>query len=509
MRRLVLNTALNFIAFGTSGLIGLALAPVIVAGWGLQGYGLVVLARMLFPSGLFGVFDLGIGDAVTRHVAAARAGADAAGIGRLAGTAAAATLVVSLAVGAGVFASSDWLARTVLAAPEPVRTDLAAIVALTGLAMPLLFLGAVAEGVFKGFERYAPVRLAEIAAAAGFAIGTLWLARDGAALRALLALQLAVQVARAALVLMLAAAAALPHHRWRHFALDRGALDALWRYGRPGISARVAGLGLIYGPPLLLARLAGPAEAGVYDAIMRLPRFAKIALGLVNGALLPTATRLDAASRAEGLRAILDHGTRLSLGLFGPVLLAGAVLAQPILALWLGPALATWWPWLALGMLWAFVLHTVGTASAVAGTRAELVAANARWSWMQLVICIGVGAALAPRLGAAAFVVSTTLAALLTLGAMVRAYYGGFAVDPGVYRRSVVAVTIAFLPAGALLILAVAAGMIQSPPALLLAAAAACAASWLAIAAFGLRPADRAWALRALQSLRRAPRLAP
>jgi O-antigen/teichoic acid export membrane protein len=501
VRRLVLNTALNFAAFGATGLIGLALVPVLIGGLGLEGYGLVMLARTLFPSGLFGLFDLGLADAVTRHVAAARASGDAPRVGRTLGTALAAALAVAIPLALAVHAGAGWIAAAVFSVPAARAGAFADALRWTAWALPLLFVGAVVEGAWRGFERYAAIRAAEVAAAAAFAAGALALLARGAGLEAILALQVGVQAARAAALVALGAALALPGRRWRHLAASRGALDEIWGFARLGVARRVAGVGLVYGPPILLAHLAGPAAAGIYDAIMRLPRFAKVALGLANGALLPTATRIDAAEREAALAALLDHGTRLGLAALGPPLLVGAVLAEPILRLWLGPALAGWWPWLALAMLWAFVLHAGGTANGVAGARRELLAGVARFDYLELAIVIGLGLALASRLGPAAFLLSTALAPLAAFLAWLPRVNAAFGVRRNAHLASLAAVTIAFLPAGAILILLVAMRVIETPLALVAAAAAGCALGWGGVALLGLRDDDRRWARRALASL--------
>lgn len=51
MRTLVRNTVINIASFGLVGAGGLLLVPVIVAHYGLEAYGLIVLARLLLPTG--------------------------------------------------------------------------------------------------------------------------------------------------------------------------------------------------------------------------------------------------------------------------------------------------------------------------------------------------------------------------------------------------------------------------------------------------------------------------
>src|SRR5690606_28615628 len=55
---------------------------VLVRGYGLDGYGLIVLARLLLPSGVLGLLEAGFPEVTARAVAAGRALGDLTQIGR-------------------------------------------------------------------------------------------------------------------------------------------------------------------------------------------------------------------------------------------------------------------------------------------------------------------------------------------------------------------------------------------------------------------------------------------
>src|SRR5438128_4573624 len=66
------NIIITGIAYSVISLVGLILAPFLIATYGLAGYGQILLARLFQPSSSFAFLDLGIADNVTRAVAAAR-----------------------------------------------------------------------------------------------------------------------------------------------------------------------------------------------------------------------------------------------------------------------------------------------------------------------------------------------------------------------------------------------------------------------------------------------------
>jgi hypothetical protein len=127
------------------------LAPFLIGLYGLAGYGQILLARILLPTAVFGMLDLGLGETTTRVVAAANHGEgwdDAAGV---------LVLLCAVAVGIGVvlggafFAAADFLTYY-LSISSDQAAGFSRVPRLTGALLPILFLSLVAEGALKGLE---------------------------------------------------------------------------------------------------------------------------------------------------------------------------------------------------------------------------------------------------------------------------------------------------------------------------------------------------------------------
>ena len=73
MGSLARNTYYNISAFGINTILSLVAVTVLVRGYGLDGYGLIILARLLLPSGMLGLLEAGFPEVTARTVAAARA----------------------------------------------------------------------------------------------------------------------------------------------------------------------------------------------------------------------------------------------------------------------------------------------------------------------------------------------------------------------------------------------------------------------------------------------------
>src|SRR5258708_37139969 len=72
IKRLIQNTVISVAAFGAAALLGLIVIPVIIRTWGVTEFGLIVITRLLLPSGMTAVLDLGLSEVATQAVARAR-----------------------------------------------------------------------------------------------------------------------------------------------------------------------------------------------------------------------------------------------------------------------------------------------------------------------------------------------------------------------------------------------------------------------------------------------------
>src|ERR1700730_12269768 len=72
IKRLIQNTIVSTVAFGAAAILGLIVIPVIIRTWGVAEFGLIVITRLLLPTGMAAVLDLGLSEVATQVVARAR-----------------------------------------------------------------------------------------------------------------------------------------------------------------------------------------------------------------------------------------------------------------------------------------------------------------------------------------------------------------------------------------------------------------------------------------------------
>lgn len=350
---LIRNIGITAVAYTIISGIGLLLAPILIALYGLGGYGQILLARMFLPTAVFGMLDLGIGETTTRAVAAANHGTgweEAAGVLSL--LCALATMV-GLALGGALFVGADLLTRWLSISAEQSE-GFSSVLMLTGALLPILFLSLVAEGVLKGLERFKVLRACEIASALTYCALSLVFGFTGfgpnwIAIALIAGLLLRFMMASGAAIVLLRAKG-VRFRRWS-VAVRRD----LIRWSQVMLASKVLGtLQAQVGSPII-GFLLGPVAVGAYDAVIRLPRFAKSLFSLISTTVLPAATGLRARSDDVGTGELATYGILGSLAVATPAAVFGAVYSEPLLRHWIGPEVADFWVWQSMTFLIALL----------------------------------------------------------------------------------------------------------------------------------------------------------
>ena len=168
--RLLSGVAWNAAGRGLPLLLALVLTPVLLGQLGLERWGLFTLALAMV--GVFGVFDLGVGQALTRALAerigAERIGPERIGAGReedgaaLVGSALAALLAISAVVAIALWFSMPALVRSVLNVPPDLAAEAIAGLRVLAAAAPLVVINAALWGVLAAFQRFRAANLVNI-----------------------------------------------------------------------------------------------------------------------------------------------------------------------------------------------------------------------------------------------------------------------------------------------------------------------------------------------------------
>lgn len=325
----------NLAGQGLPLLVAVFAIPLLIRDLGLDRFGVLALAWMLV--GYFGLFDLGIGRAVTQFVARALGERRDAEIPLIVSTALGALAVLGVLGAFVLWLATPWVVTTALRIPPPLQPETASALTVLALTLPLLLLTAALRALLEAYRSFALANVIRIP------LG-IWT----------FAAPLAVAVFSPRLdhlVMALAAGrvAALAAHVWACRMVAREAfgaprfaaqtLRALLAYGGWITVSNVISPLMVYADRLLIGAILGTAAVALYvtpfEVVVRL----SLVPDALCGALFPALTTalVENSKRAAEL---FDRAAKAILLLVFPLCLTMASFAREGLAFWIDPAFA-------------------------------------------------------------------------------------------------------------------------------------------------------------------------
>jgi O-antigen/teichoic acid export membrane protein len=478
IKRLIQNTIISTIAFGAAAILGLIVIPVIIRTWGVTEFGLIVITRLLLPSGMMAVLDLGLSEVATQVVARAREHRDWNLVGRQLSFLTVLSILLALALSVAIWFGTPYL--VVLMKVDAAHAGkFSEILHYTALANLLLVPALVWEGTVKGFERYNLLRFSEFISTLAYVALTIWASRASAPFEIVAYIFLVTLVLRA-LAVLVATITALT---------KKGARLAAWTteirrelLHRCLLLLQGKLIGGITGPiqPFVAGLLFGPTAVGTYDALVRLSRVSKIVVGLLTSALLPVASRLDERGSSTIFQRLGELGLILLPMFTLPPLVAAAILSPEILQMWIGPLLAPYALWMGLSFLIPICTQYLVIGNVIFLTRTEI---QARLNWLlslQLLIWAVVTAATLNMFAERALILGQVVGSLAVLPWQIETLRRALELDRGGFAKAV-GTQIAILTIGSILLWILTSYIrVDSLIELALVAGSFCLTSWVA-----------------------------
>lgn len=336
-RRVLINTASTGAANAWAMVVTLVALPVLLGGLGPAAFGTwVLLSTFSAVNGWLSLADLGVATATTRAVAESASHEDRRAIATRVGS----SLALFLALGLVCALAMATVGRVVLPAlfdtPARLVDDLEfAIVAFAVQLVPDLLLGA-ANSALEGLQRVDLSRAADALRRTAVAAATCLAALGGGGLRGVALASLVVS-ALASIVALVLLWVHLPDRRLR---FDRGEARSLLAYGKTVAVLRPFGVIQRTMDRLIVGAILGPAPVAFVEIATQIQNGADAVLSASSYAVIPSASWLRARDDVHTLRELLLTGTKYSLLVTLPFVTAPAILAGPLVRLWVGPAYA-------------------------------------------------------------------------------------------------------------------------------------------------------------------------
>jgi O-antigen/teichoic acid export membrane protein len=307
-------------------LVGVAVMPRLVAGLGVQRFGVLTLAWSLF--GYFGLLDLGLGRALTVLASGKLSNGRDGEVGMLVRTALLLTAIMGLA-GGGLLFAARHAAAAALVEPGPIREELVNSLTMLALLLPLSTTSAGLRGLLEAELRFASANLsASLGTLLMFLLPALALPWSNSLSTAIAALAIGRLVSWVLLVVgcrhMLRTAAAAR--------ASRPAVKELFGFGGWVTTTNTVGPAVVYGDRYILAGL-GSLEAVAYYATPHEVASRVLAIPqAINRAFLPLFARAVGASAGRAY----DVALRVTAASAVLPMVACITLSWPALDVWLG-----------------------------------------------------------------------------------------------------------------------------------------------------------------------------
>ncbi len=332
-RPILVNAGWNLLGNVLPLVAGLAAVPFLVAHLGAERFGLLSLAWILI--GYFGLFDFGLGRALTRMVAARWAGRADADVNSLCSTGAVLGGVAGLAGGllvAAVALFGDvWFRNWSPALMEEARRGLV----IVGLGVLPTVLTAVLRGVLEGVQRFKVLNAIRMPA------GVLLFAAPclSAWFTPRLDISVATLVATRWLVLLAHALACRSSVQLSLAAAAKAWVRPLFAFGGWLTVSNVVGPVIVYLDRFIIGALLPPQQLGYYAAPFEMVSRLLVLPTSLTGALFPALAQAHGRGAGEA-HALRSQAMRLTALLVLPVALIGGLAAEPLMRLWLGDEFA-------------------------------------------------------------------------------------------------------------------------------------------------------------------------
>lgn len=347
-RLLARNTVLNFLGSSAPMLLALVCIPYLIQGLGTERFGVLTVGWVVI--GYFGLFDFGVGRALTKFVAEKLGAGAGEELAPLVWTGLVLMFLLG-AVGAVVLAAaSPWLVEQVLKVPPSLAAETLHTLYLLAFSLPWVISTAGLIGVLEANQSFGIVSALRVPLGTFNYLGPLLVLPFSPGLvpviTVLVVLRLVAWVAH-----LVACLKVLPV--LRRFRVDPGVVGVLARFGGWMTVSNIVSPLMTYMDRFLIGGLISVAAVAYYVTPYELVTKLWLIPSAVLGVLFPAFAATFSRDRAH-TAVLFDRGVRAIFLAMFPVTLVVITLAHEGMALWLGEEFARQSDgvlrWLALGV---------------------------------------------------------------------------------------------------------------------------------------------------------------
>ena len=351
------NTVWNLVGQGAPLLVAIVAIPILIKGLGIDRFGVLTLAWMVI--GYFGLFDLGLGRALTKSVAEKLGEEREQEIPAIVWTTLFIMLIFGLLGMLVVSLLSPWLVHDVLKIPVSIQNETLHAFYLLALSIPIVISTAGLRGYLEAYQRFDLVNIIRIPMGIFTFLGPLMVLQYSSDLLAVVAILAAGRlVAWIIHILLCFKITPALHHS---IAIQRAAIKPLFRFGSWITITNIIGPLIVYLDRFLIGGLLSVAAVAYYVTPFEMATKLWIIPTAMTAVLFPAfATSWKQDSSRTAL--LFGRGVTYTFLAMFPITLLIVALAHEGIDLWLSAEFAQnstlVFQWLAIGVFINSLAHT-------------------------------------------------------------------------------------------------------------------------------------------------------
>lgn len=309
--------------------------PLLIEGLGLEKFGLLSLCWIIV--GYFGLFDLGIGRALTQLIARARANAEDGDISAIAWSALWLMLGIGSIVGISFWLLADTIASEYLGIQPDQYREAATTLKLLACSIPLVVLTAALRGILEAYEAFAITNMIRIPLGVASYLGPVFALQYSTWLPIVVA---TIVVARVlALVAHFGVCAERYPYMRRPSGVEKGKIRELLSFGGWMTLSNIVGPLLLYVGRFAIAAMLSVTAVAIFSTPYDLIVNFLVVPAAIAGVVFPQV----ASSFSKDISVVKKRykdGRLMILCLMLPVSIICVIGAQPFIAWWINPSFA-------------------------------------------------------------------------------------------------------------------------------------------------------------------------
>ena len=330
-------------------LLGLILVPLIIQGYSIEAYGIIMIARFFIPLFLMSVIDFGLGEITSIAVSSYRENRKKYFLKNKLLIIFILLLLIGITAGFFLFLLSSQIPSLFSLSGENYD-NFSSLIKYTSFLQPILFLLLFFEGILKGFEKFLPLRIIELFSSIIYFLLALYFLQVNLNF-IYIAYAFLISLFFRFLFSLFAAIYLLKNRNLGYFLFNKKDIYWIKERGFEFFKNRLINNIQPYFGSFTVSILIGPIALGLYDAIIRLARLGKVFIGVMVSSAIPVSARLFSRDDDQTFANIGGNGSLvLSIICTYPIIFI-IFFSDMILGIWLGDEFSQYGIWLSIMMI--------------------------------------------------------------------------------------------------------------------------------------------------------------